>query len=196
MELDEGRLAGCVDQAEGVDAESLHEAERARDGAIRHDPQRHVDRFRRERDEIPEIVVRCLRLREATVGLLLRGVDQIGKLYRVLNEEYRDVVADDVPVALLGIELDGEAAHVARKIRGALIAGDRREAHEGFGLLARSLKQIGLGDVGERFISRRTRARRSPSHGPRARGCVHGRNGRSSRGSDGPRARSGRAVPL
>ena len=27
MELDEGRLAGCVDQAEGVDAEAFHEAE-------------------------------------------------------------------------------------------------------------------------------------------------------------------------
>ena len=27
MELDEGRLARCVDQAEGVDAEAFHEAE-------------------------------------------------------------------------------------------------------------------------------------------------------------------------
>ena len=79
-------------------------------------------------------------------------MDQIRKFYRVLNEEHRDVVADDVPIALLGIKLDGEAAHVARKIRGALIARDRREPHEGFGLLSRPLKQVGLGNVGKRFI--------------------------------------------
>ena len=97
--------------------------------------------------------MRGLRLGEATVWLLLRRVDQIGKFYRVLDEEHRDVVADDVPVALLGVELDGEAAHVAGKIRRALIAGDRGEPHEGFGLLSRPLKQVGLGNVGERFIS-------------------------------------------
>ena len=96
--------------------------------------------------------MRRLRLGEATVRLLLRRVDQIGKLYRVLNEEHRDVVADDVPIALLGVELDGEAAHVARKVRRALVAGDRGEAHEGFGLLSRPLKQVGLGDVGKRFV--------------------------------------------
>ena len=93
--------------------------------------------------------MRCLRLREASVWLLLRGVNQVGKFYRVLNEEHRDVVADDVPIALLGVELDGKTPHVSRKIRGALIARDRREPHERFDLLSRPLKQVGLSDVGE-----------------------------------------------
>ena len=93
--------------------------------------------LRRQRDEVPEIVVRGLRLREAAVGLLLGGVDQVGELDRVLDEEHRDVVADEVPVALLGVELDREAAHVAGEIGRALVAGDGREAHEGVGLLAR-----------------------------------------------------------
>ena len=85
----------------------------------------------RERDEVPEIVMGGLRLWEAAVRLLLGGVDQVRELDRVLNEEDRDVVADDVPVALLGVELHGKAAHVAREVGRAFIAGDRREAHEG-----------------------------------------------------------------
>ena len=117
VELDEGRLAVRVDQAEGVDAEALHEAERARDRPVGHDPHDHVHALGRQRDEVPEVVVRGLRLREAAVGLLLGGVDQVGELDRVLDEEHRDVVADEVPVAFLGVELDREAAHVAREIR-------------------------------------------------------------------------------
>ena len=45
MEFDEGGFVLGVDQAEGVDAKTLHEAERARDGAVRHDPHDHVHRF-------------------------------------------------------------------------------------------------------------------------------------------------------
>ena len=105
-----------------------------------------------QRDEIPEIVVRGLRLRKAAVGLLLGGMDEVGELDRVLDEEDRDVVADEVPVAFLGVELDREAAHVARQIGRALVAGDGREAHEDRRLLAGALEQIGAGDVGERLV--------------------------------------------
>ena len=55
-----------------------------------------------ERGEVPEGVVRGLRLREAAVGLLLGGVDEVGKLDGVLDEEDGDVVADEVPVAFAG----------------------------------------------------------------------------------------------
>ena len=76
-------------------------------------------------------------------GSCLGGVDQVGKLDGVLDEEDRDVVADDVPVALLGVELDREAAHIAREVGRALVAGDGREAHEGRRFLARALEQVG-----------------------------------------------------
>ncbi len=77
-----------------------------------------------------------LRLRKAAVGFLFRGVNEIWKLGGVLNEAHRAVVADNVPVAFLGVELHRETAHVAGEIEGALVAGDRREAHEGRGLFA------------------------------------------------------------
>ena len=61
--------------------------------------------------------MRRLRLRERAIRLLLSGMDDIGKLDRILNEEHWDVVADQVPVAFLGVELDGEPANVACEIR-------------------------------------------------------------------------------
>jgi hypothetical protein len=96
--------------------------------------------------------VRGLRLRKAAVGFLLGGVDDVGKLDRVLDEKHRDVVADEVPVAFLGIELDRKAAHVARQVCGTLTAGDCREPHESRRLFARALEQIGARDVGERVV--------------------------------------------
>ena len=152
-ELDEGRLALGVHEPEGVHAEPLHRGERARDGAVRHDPHDHVHRFRRQRDVVPEIVVRRLRLRKAGVGLGLRRVDQVGKLDRVLDEEHRDVVAHEVPVARIAVELHGEPAHVARQVRRALRPGDGREPHEDLGLLARLRERRGLGDVAERLLA-------------------------------------------
>jgi hypothetical protein len=57
--------------------------------------------------------VRGLRLGKTTVWLLLGGMHEVGKLDGILNEEHRNVVTDDVPVALFGVELHGKSAHVA-----------------------------------------------------------------------------------
>ena len=52
-------------------------------------------------------------LRDFVVGLGLHGVDEVGEFDRVLDEEDRHVVADEIEVAFLRVELDGEAADVA-----------------------------------------------------------------------------------
>ena len=77
---------------------------------------------------------------------------EVGELDRVLDEEHRDVVADEVPVALLGVELDREAAHVAGQVERALAAGDGREADERRGPLAGPLEEVGPGEVGQRLV--------------------------------------------
>ena len=141
-----------VDEAEGVDAKAFHEAERARDGAVRHHPHDHVHAFGRQGDEVPEIVVRRLRLRKGAVRLLLDGVNHVRKLDGVLDEEHRDVVADDVPVAFLGIELDGKAANVAREVERTLAAGDGGEPHKGRRPLTGALEQIGAGVFRQRLV--------------------------------------------
>ncbi len=96
--------------------------------------------------------MRGLRLRESAVGLLLGGMDQVGELDRVLDEEHRDVVSDEIPVAGVRVELDREAAHVARQVAGALVAGHRREPDERRGALAGALEEVGRREVGERLV--------------------------------------------
>lgn len=89
------------------------------------------------------------RLGESAVGLGLHRMDQVGELDAVLDEERRDVVADQTPVAFLGIDLHRKAAHVARQVGRAFAAGDGGEAHEGRGALAFMLEWVGAGDVGQ-----------------------------------------------
>lgn len=63
-------------------------------------------------DKVPEVVVRRLCLGHFVVRLGLGGMDDIGELDGVLDEEDGDVVAYDVPVALLGVKFDCKAAHI------------------------------------------------------------------------------------
>ena len=48
------------------------------------------------RDEVPERRVRGLGLRDLPIGFGLGGVDQVGELDAVTDEEHRDVVADEI----------------------------------------------------------------------------------------------------
>ena len=130
VELDEGGLAGGVEQAKAVHAETFDHPQRAGQRAIRHDPHHHVHRFRRQRNEVPERVVRGCRLRKSAIGFHLHRMNQVGKLDGVLDEEHGNVVADQVPVAVLGVELDREPAHVARRVQRTRAASDGRDAGE------------------------------------------------------------------
>ena len=124
VELHVGGLARRVDRRKVCTPKPFHEAERPRDGPVGHDPHEHVRGFGHQGREVPEVVMRGLRLREAPVGLLLGRVDQVGELDRVLDEEHRDVVADEIPVALARVELDREPAHVPCQVGRALVTRD------------------------------------------------------------------------
>jgi hypothetical protein len=92
-------------------------------------------------------------LRHREVRLRLGRVDQIRELHAVLDEEHRDVVADQIPVALVRVEFDGEAPNVARRVGRAALADHGREAHEHRSALARFRKQRGARDVRERLVA-------------------------------------------
>src|SRR5882724_2391881 len=68
---------------------------------------------------------------------------------RIAEEEDRRVVADDVPVALLGIELEGGAANVAFCVGRAALTGDGREAQEHGRLLPDLRENLRLGVAGD-----------------------------------------------
>ena len=148
VELDQAGLALGVDQAEGVDAEALHGPERAGNPAITHLPEHVVGGLGVQRHEIPERVVRRLRLRDLPVGMRLAGVDDVGELDAVLDEEHRDVVADQVEVAFVGVELDRETAGVAHRVSRPARAEHGREPAEHLSLLALLGQEAGLGDRG------------------------------------------------
>ena len=100
------------------------------------------------------------RLRKAAVGLHLHGVDEIGKLDRVLNEEHRDVVADQIEVPFGRVELHREPADVARRVARAGAAGDSGEAHEHRRLHFRILQERGARQLRHRLVRLKKSVRR------------------------------------
>jgi hypothetical protein len=48
----------------------------------------------------------------------------------LLNKENRDIVAHDIPIALLRVEFDGKASHISDSVCGTTATKDGREAHE------------------------------------------------------------------
>ena len=143
-------LPSALTSSEGMDSEPLHHPERARDGSIGHDPEDHVHALRQERDEIPERVMRRGVLGIAAVRLHLYRMDKIGKLDCVLNEEDRNVVANEIEIAFVGIEFDRKAAHVAGQVPRPRAAGDGRKPRKDFRFLAllgeeRGSRQMGNG---------------------------------------------------
>jgi hypothetical protein len=40
-------------------------------------------------------------------------MDDVGKLHRILDEEDGDVVTNNIPVPLLGVEFDGKTSDIA-----------------------------------------------------------------------------------
>ena len=116
--------------------EALHGPVAARDRPVGHHPGEHVRRLGHQRNEVPERVVRARGLGHRVVRLGLDGVHEVGKLHRVLDEEHRDVVSDQVPVAFVGIELHREAADVAHRVGRPALACDGREPDEHGRLLA------------------------------------------------------------
>ena len=141
VKLHEARLALRIHEAEGVDAEAVHHSEAARDGAIGERPHDYVHAFRDERDEVPEGVVGGGCLGHFVVRFRFARVDDVRELDGVLDEEHRDVVADQVEDAFVGVELRREAAHIANGVGGATRAQDRREADEDRRLLRGVLQE-------------------------------------------------------
>ncbi len=89
-----------------------------------------------ETNKVPERVMRGSRLRVAAIGLHFHRMHEIGKFDRILDEEDRNVVADEIPIAFLGVELDGEAPDVPHRVRRSRAAGDRRKSNIDLGLFA------------------------------------------------------------
>lgn len=96
VELDE--LGGTIvsDKTEGVHAETVHVAEGPDDAVLSHGPEKGVQGARLLAEEVPGAVMSSCRLRDFAVRRGLDSVNQIREKNSVLNEENRDVVANNV----------------------------------------------------------------------------------------------------
>ncbi len=132
MELHPEPLTRVVVEAEGVAAESVHVAVAVRQTPVRHHDRHLVQGFGQVRPEVPVV----LRAAEVGPGVALDRMVQVRELQRVAEEEHRGVVADDVPVALIGVEAHSEAPDVTFGVGSASLPGHGREAHDHLGRLA------------------------------------------------------------
>ena len=66
--------------------------------------------------EVPKVVVSCLSLRNLIMGLWLSCMDDIRKLNSALNEENGYVVANNIPIALLSVELDSKSTKTSQTV--------------------------------------------------------------------------------
>ena len=125
--------------------ETVHVAVGCRNAAVAHDDGDLVQGFGQRGPEIPVV------LGAAHVGarVALDRVVEVGELQRVAQEEHRRIVADHVPVAFLGVELDGETADVSLGIGRAALPGHGGEAGEQLGFLADLRKDLGAGVFGD-----------------------------------------------
>jgi len=82
-----------------------------------------VQAFRRQRPEVPHRRGRAQVRKRAG----LPGADEVRELKLIADEEYRRVVADQIPIAFFGMELEREAARLALGVGCALFAGDREK---------------------------------------------------------------------
>jgi len=80
----------------------------------------------------------------------------VRELDGVTNKESWEVIADQVPVTVSGVELGGKTARVTQGFRGVVAVNDGRESHKYRGGFA-SGENFGLGQVAQ-VISHRKRA--------------------------------------
>ena len=134
-------LAFGVDQAVSVATEAVHVTVAVRNAAIRKQNGDLVQRFGRMRPEIPH----HLRTFQVALRQTLLGVNEVRKLQRIADEEHWRVVANDVPVAFLGVELQGETTRIALGVGRTTLATYGRKAQKGWRLFAYRFEQLGTG---------------------------------------------------
>ena len=120
MELDPKAFIVGIDEAVGVAAVAIDESIALRQTAVAHEYGDLVQAFGRERPEIPHGGIGA----HIGFGIALLRMNEIAEFIGIAHEENRRVVADHVPVAFFGIELDGETADIAFGIGGAALASD------------------------------------------------------------------------
>ena len=161
VELHPVTLAVTVHPLERVRPVAVHVAPTRRQAPVAEQPGELVRRLGRVREEVPHVVG----LLAVGVGVVLLGVDEVGELQRVADEEDRRVVAGEIPIPVRRVELDREAAGIPHRVGGALGPRHGGEADEHVGLLAGHREHVHAGPAGRLGVGDRERPVRPGTDG-------------------------------
>src|SRR3981189_4001460 len=97
-------------------------------------------------------------------GIALDRVVEVREAERIAEEKDWSIVSDDVPISLLGIELESKPANIALRIGCPAFPSDARKAREHGRLFSNLRKNRCLGVLAD-VVSRRESSMRPPAFG-------------------------------
>jgi hypothetical protein len=132
MKLNPEGFAALVDPSIGVRAIAVHMGVPIGRSSVGEKNGNLVGGFRDLRQEVPKHIG----ILKVVLGVSFLSVDEVRELHRVSYKEHRRVVADHVPVAFFGVELNGESSWVSFGIGAALFSAYSGEPYENRSLLS------------------------------------------------------------
>jgi len=152
MDLDVDPVTLLVDKLEGVARVSLHLSVPIWDSSISHQVHDLVYRLGVLGEVVPE-VGRVLGTGKVGLRITLLGVDEVGELCGVAEEEDGGVVEDPVHVAIDSLHLDGETSGIAGSVCGSRLSTDSRESYGDGALHSLVLEDLGKADIFKRLCA-------------------------------------------
>ncbi len=116
----------------GVRGVAVHVSIAIGGSSIREEDSDLVKSFGRHRPEVPS----GISVSQVGLRVSFLGVNEVGELDRILNEEHGGVVADHIVVAFFCVELYGEATRVSVSVSRSKLSGHGGESEEERGPLA------------------------------------------------------------
>src|ERR1700722_4842929 len=141
VELHPRALVLGINHREGMTSEQMHMPEGLGNSAIRHDNGDLMESLWKKSPEVPVI----LSAPKAGAGVALSSVVEVREAQRVAEEENWSIISYDVPISVLGVELESSTADIALRIGCAALPSDGRKAGEHRGLFSNLRKKRCLG---------------------------------------------------
>src|ERR1700731_860990 len=130
------------------------------DSAVGHDDGDLMECLWKKSPEVPVI----LSAPKTGARVALDGVVQVREAQRITKEKDRSIVSDDVPISVLGVELESKPADIALRIGCPAFTSDARKACEHRRLLSNLRKNRCLGVFCD-VVGRRESSMRPPAFG-------------------------------
>lgn len=144
VELHIVSFSGSVDKHVSVDTKAIHVPVVLWDTEIIKEEREHVETLRVVREEVQYPPV----LLNVGFGIRFQGVDHVGELHAVADEEDGEVVANEIEVAFSGVELDGKTTRISESLGAATLVDDGGETNNDGSLDTGSSEKISTSEVG------------------------------------------------